>query len=266
MRKLFSLIICIVLATNLQAQIRDTSIVIGAASPGKKPFVLKEHLPSLASFVLLHGGVIIHYAGHQTTDVSVRKSLQSLRAGGIQIVADDYVQYAPLALNLGLGIAGAPAQHGFWDRTIESSIAFVAMSALTRISKLAIPTLRPNGVDTKSFPSGHTATAFMGAELVRMEYGGGWAVASYTMAAGVGFLRIYNDWHWFSDVLAGAGVGIFSAHVGKWLLEPSKKLFGIQTSDWGKGRKKGEVKLSAEVYPRVDPISGTMCGALALRF
>ena len=76
-----------------------------------------------------------------------------------------------------------------------------------------------------SFPSGHTATAFAGAELVRAEYGWGYGIAAYTVATGVAFMRLYNNRHWLNDVLAGAGVGIVSAQIGYWMLPLSRKIF-----------------------------------------
>ena len=49
---------------------------------------------------------------------------------------------------------------------------------------------------------------------------------AYTIATGVGMLRIVNDKHWESDVIAGAGFGILSAHLAylshrnRWGREP----------------------------------------------
>lgn len=55
----------------------------------------------------------------------------------------------------------------------------------------------------------------MGAELVRIEYGGWYGAGAYAVAAGVGFMRMYNGRHWLHDVVAGAGVGILSARIGE---------------------------------------------------
>ena len=83
------------------------------------------------------------------------------------------------------------------------------------------------------------------------------------MATGVAMLRMYHDRHWLSDVLFGAGLGILTAHVGEWLLEPTKRLFNIHTTDWGSGRRPA---VQAAFAPTVDPVSGTLCAALAFRF
>ena len=79
-----------------------------------------------------------------------------------------------------------------------------------------------------SFPSGHTATAFMGAEFLRKEY---WdvspwiGVAGYAVAAGTGFFRMYNNRHWLTDVLTGAGIGILSTQAAYWLYPTITKTF-----------------------------------------
>ena len=86
--------------------------------------------------------------------------------------------------------------------------------------KYGIAAERPYSGVFNSFPSGHTYTAFMGAEILRREYGEedpGIAIAGYTVATSVGIMRIYNNRHWASDVLAGAGIGILSASLTYWL-------------------------------------------------
>lgn len=42
-------------------------------------------------------------------------------------------------------------------------------------------------------------------------------MAGYAVAAGVGAMRVYNNKHWCSDILAGAGIGILSASIMYWL-------------------------------------------------
>ena len=68
----------------------------------------------------------------------------------------------------------------------------------------------------KSFPSRHTAFAFMSAGFVTSTFfaeypGSPWKVplcaAAYTLAAGVGVSRIFSGNHFVSDVLAGAAIG-----------------------------------------------------------
>ncbi len=73
--------------------------------------------------------------------------------------------------------------------------------------------LRPDGTTANSFPSGHTTNAFVAAEFLHQEYkhrSGWYSVAGYSVAGATGVLRMLNNRHWLSDVLAGAGIGMLS--------------------------------------------------------
>ncbi|GAA4002092.1 hypothetical protein GCM10022408_11790 [Hymenobacter fastidiosus] len=75
---------------------------------------------------------------------------------------------------------------------------------------------RPDGSDNLSFPSGHTAQAFLAASIVHTEFrdkSQWYGVGAYTIATSVAALRMINTKHWQSDVFAGAGIGILSAHL-----------------------------------------------------
>ncbi len=140
----------------------------------------------------------------------------SLRGDVGRLSFDDYLQYLPVTGALALGTLGVESRHSLEDRALVLAVSYTALALLTRIPKYCIDEKRPEFAGHNSFPSGHTATAFMGAELVRMEYGAWYGVGAYAMAFGVGFMRMYNGRHWFHDVLAGAGVGILSARIGQW--------------------------------------------------
>jgi membrane-associated phospholipid phosphatase len=73
------------------------------------------------------------------------------------------------------------------------------------------------GNDYRSFPSGHSVAAFAAAaavtsETTRNDPHSTWIVAPilYGGAALVGVSRMYNNQHWASDVLIGAGIGTFA--------------------------------------------------------
>lgn len=210
----------------------------------------------IAPGVLIGSGMAVHYFAHDTWDLSVMKQMNSWHEGKPDIPFDDYIQYAPVVLDLGLGFTGVKANHCFLDRTIEAAVAYACAGILSVSTKNIFHTLRPNGSNYLSFPSGHTLVAFTGAELVRKEFGWGWGAGAYGLAATVGFMRMYRDKHWLSDVLFGAGIGILSANIGSWLLEPTKRIFGINLPD----------NLQFAVAPTVDPYSGMFCTSFAMRF
>ena len=159
----------------------------------------------------------------------IRDEYYSLR-GDNRFRVDDYLQYLPVAANLGLGLVGVKAKRPFREQVAATATAYLAMGAMVNVTKMCVDEKRPDSGAMNSFPSGHTATAFMGAELVREEYGNVYGAGAYAFATGIAFLRLYNDRHWLNDVIAGAGVGILSARIGYWLLPWERHLFGWDES------------------------------------
>jgi hypothetical protein len=65
-----------------------------------------------------------------------------------------------------------------------------------------------------SFPSGHTTEAFALASVIAEHYDSIWIkIGSYGIASMVGYARLERNYHWTSDVLAGAAIGTFVGHV-----------------------------------------------------
>lgn len=145
-----------------------------------------------------------------------------------RLTIDDFTQYAPMAATYGLNLCGIKGKHGYGDLTIILGTAYALMGTTVYAMKNITKVERPDGSARNSFPSGHTATAFMGAELLRREY---WdvspwiGVAGYAVAAGTGFFRMYNNRHWLTDVIAGAGIGILSVQAAYWLYPIITKTF-----------------------------------------
>lgn len=141
---------------------------------------------------------------------------------------DDFSQYAPIAAVYGLKLCGIKGKQGYGDMTVILGTACTLMGAAVYTMKNVTKVERPDGSARNSFPSGHTATAFMGAELLRREYRdvSPWiGVAGYAVAAGTGFFRMYNNRHWLTDVIAGAGIGILSVQAAYWLYPVISKTF-----------------------------------------
>lgn len=151
---------------------------------------------------------------------------------------DDYLQYAPAAAMLIMKACGMKGRSS-WGRMIVSDAFSVAlMAAIVNGTKYSVSTMRPDNSRRNSFPSGHTATAFMAAHLLHKEYGdvSPWiSVGGYTVATAVGVSRMLNNRHWISDVLAGAGIGILSVEFGYLfadLIFKGKGLYNIDTPDF----------------------------------
>ena len=169
---------------------------------------------------------------------------------------EDYVQYIPLVMDLGLDLVGVKSVDGYPDILIATATSILSETIMVNSLKLLIKEERPNGTAFNSFPSGHTATAFNAAELVRIEYGWGWGIAAYSAATVVGCSRVAHQCHWWWDSVAGALVGIASAQIGYRTVHPIKRLFGWEMPK--------EAQLS--LRPSVDPFTGAVGTRLSLAF
>lgn len=157
---------------------------------------------------------------------------------------DDYTQYVPLALTWGLK-AGGVGSRSSWGRMLTSQVFSAAlMATAVNVLKHSTSVTRPDGSNNHSFPSGHTATAFMTATMLVREYGhkSPWVgIGAYTVAAGTGLMRMANNKHWMSDVMVGAGIGILSTELGYYLAD---LIF--------KGKGLNDTGARAEVFGRYD--------------
>lgn len=130
---------------------------------------------------------------------------------------ETYIQYLPLAVTLGLKAFGVESRSSWARMAVSGAAGGAIMLAATQSMKHLISTGRPDNSDDHSFPSGHTATAFVTATILHREYGHLHPLVSiggYATAAATGILRIRKNRHWASDVAAGAGIGILATELG----------------------------------------------------
>lgn len=165
----------------------------------------------------------------KTDDYEIHDEVMKNNIGRYRI--DDYTQFAPAVTVYGLDLLGIKAKHDIRDRIIIMATSHIIMGGIVQTMKSTINVQRPDGSNYNSFPSGHTATAFVGAHILFKEYKeiSPWiGVSGYAVAAGTGLLRVTNRKHWLSDVSAGAGIGILSAELGYLLLPVVHKALGIK--------------------------------------
>lgn len=139
---------------------------------------------------------------------------------------DYYLRFAPSIGYIALGEVGLTSKHSLKERVAVAATSHAIMVALGSGLKNIVHEQRPNLSNNHSFPSGHTAIAFTGAELMRIEYGANTGLAGYAVATSVALMRLYNNKHWLNDVVMGAGIGILSARLGYALLPWERKLLG----------------------------------------
>lgn len=144
--------------------------------------------------------------------------------------ADDYLQYSPAVVMVGMKSFGVKGRSSWGRMLVSDAFSVGVMAILTNTLKETIRVRRPDGSNTRSFPSGHTATAFMTATMLTKEYGykSKWVgFGAYTVASGVGLMRMANNRHWLSDVMVGAGIGVMSTELGYFLTDLIFKKKGI---------------------------------------
>ena len=131
---------------------------------------------------------------------------------------DDYTQYLPVMAVIGLNAAGIKGRSTPGRAAVSYLFSAGVLAAVVNTVKYTTRVERPDGSSRNSFPSGHTANAFMNATFLHKEYGQYrhplYSVGAYTVATVTALGRQLNDRHWISDVLAGAGIGILSTELG----------------------------------------------------
>lgn len=131
---------------------------------------------------------------------------------------DDILQYMPAVAMVGMKIGGVKSRNSWGRMLTADAFSVLFMASVVNGLKYTMKVERPDGSNRRSFPSGHTATAFMTATMLHHEYGltvSPWiSVAGYATATVTAVSRQLNNRHWLSDVLVGAGIGIITTELG----------------------------------------------------
>lgn len=130
---------------------------------------------------------------------------------------ENYLQFYPTALTFGLNIANVEGRSNTARLAACSAMSYAMMYAVVQPIKHLTSETRPDRSSDDSFPSGHTATAFVGASILHKEYGltvSPWySVAGYGAATATGVMRVMKNRHWTGDVMVGAGLGIIATEI-----------------------------------------------------
>lgn len=193
-------------------------LMFGKTSFGQKDTIsIKVQKPLLPKMIvpttLILSGVLL--SGSKTEknwQINIRKGV----GDDYHFGADDYIQYVPYA-QIYLGdIVGMNAKNHWFDQTKNIFIGGLATLVITHSLKRGVGKERPDGSSNHSFSSGHTATAFLGSTILYHEYKDAsmlYASSGFLFSSTTGGLRVINNRHWVSDVVAGAGIGILVANL-----------------------------------------------------
>ena len=225
------------LATTADKWKSDFDFFKSKTNSGVKPYKFMDDL----SFV----GIPLFVAGWAVKgDKAMFRVNQKAESGGkknTQLLTDfktgidDYTQFFGPAMVVGLKLGGYEGRSD-WPRLLASAaMSYGIMAGFVNGIKYTAKEMRPDGSTANSWPSGHTATAFVGASLLHKEYGltrsPWWSVAGYGVATATGVMRVLNNRHWISDVMSGAGIGIMSTELGYALCDLMFKGKGLLRND-----------------------------------
>lgn len=187
-------------------------VLDAAVNTRQSPYYGWKRDVSYTGVPLLLSSVVVKDA--KTGFPSPNLSLKS----GFKTKIDNYTRFAPYPVIVAMKLAGYDGRSS-WSRLGVSALASNAVMAMAVMAtKHTVSELRPDATERNSFPSGHTATAFVAATILHKEYGmtrSPWfSVGGYALATATGVMRVLNNRHWISDVMAGAGIGIISTELG----------------------------------------------------
>lgn len=199
--------------TLLNPEINTNATKIGNI----RPYKFKDDM-TYVGIPLFVAGIIA-----KSEKVSFRQNTQDQEHARTRLLTnfhseiDNYSQFAPAIVAAGLNFAGVQGRSDTWRFLASSAMSYAIMAGIVNPIKYTAKEMRPDGSTRNSWPSGHTATAFVSATILHKEYGltrSPWySVAGYAVATATGVMRVLNNRHWVSDVLSGAGIGIFSTEL-----------------------------------------------------
>lgn len=215
----------------MPAQVADTTNADSKKSPGKAVTVF------LAPAILIGTGIAtmedrIWYDSYDAYEC-IQRNYPDFQSN-----VENYLIFLPAAAVYGLNLAGVKGKNNFLDRSLVYLVSLTLAGLSSNIVKTSTSIWRPDGSDDRSFPSSHTALAFVSATFLHEEYKDQsiwYSIAGYSVATATGVLRMMNNKHWMSDVLVGAGLGILTTKVVYWidplLRKPQNQGSGKQGKD-----------------------------------
>ena len=189
----------------------DALLILGfvaataAAAPVDKYFTQKLQDPARQSNKYLHNGAIFFRLIGDPGSLAVGGLTYGIGRLSGSRRAEDIGLHSVEAVLLSGAITGATKMIAGRARPYKDTANSLNFGLLRGLH---------GGSDYQSFPSGHTTAAFAFATIVSAETahwwpGSKWPIGTimYGGAALTGVSRIYNEFHWASDVVAGAAIG-----------------------------------------------------------
>jgi hypothetical protein len=196
----------------------------------------EAYRPKATAFILpavfISAGVAVTAWGKGTNDFGLTRRRWEPMNQSASVYAD-YAEYGMFGWVFLCDFMGKE-RHQWQEQVMLTILAEMINGTLVSGLKYTINLPRPNG-GKQSFPSGHTANAFLGAHLTFKEFrkSSPWlACSGYLMATAVAASRVYYHKHWIADVVAGAGIGMLSVELAYLLYFPRHKAVPSSGKVW----------------------------------
>ena len=132
---------------------------------GLKPYKFMDDM-TFAGVPLFIAGIIAKSEKNAFKQQTKHSLVTNFKTG-----IDDYTQFFGPAAVVGLKLGGYEGRSD-WPRLLASAgMSYGLMALLVNTIKYSAKEMRPDGTSANAWPSGHTATAFVGATLLHKEYG-----------------------------------------------------------------------------------------------
>ena len=131
--------------------------------------------------------------------------------------AVDVGQYVPVVSPYLIKALGAESKSGWGRMAISNATSVVIMAGTVEGLKLIVNSERPDHSNNKSFPSGHTAWANLGASIIDYEFSERsplFPICAYGFADAIAIHRIASHRHHPVDIFAGSAIGFAAGRLG----------------------------------------------------
>ena len=224
-KRFLILISVFIFSLSSLAQTLNSVPIVDSLKSSSAQLPLKMNSFILPAVLIGYGAIGIHNHSLKSIDTDIQKEV--VAHIDKRITVDDFSQFVPAVSVYGLGALGIKGINNLRDKSIILSTSYLIVGITVFSLKHLTRIQRPDQSSFNSFPSGHTANAFMGAEFLYQEYKDvsiWYGISGYVIAAGTGGFRIYKNRHWLTDLVAGAGIGILSSKAAYWLYPAINKL------------------------------------------
>ena len=155
---------------DMYAQGMDFDFFKSKTNPDVKPYRFMDDM-TFVGLPMFVAGIAIKgdKAMFRVNNKDGKKNTQLLT--DFKTSVDDYTQYFGPLMTVGMKLGGYEGRSD-WPRLLASAaMSYGIMAAFVNGIKYTAKEMRPDGSTANSWPSGHTATSFVGATILHKEYG-----------------------------------------------------------------------------------------------